>query len=322
MSEVVVTAVREGRPESEHRIVWCVWEGGRVVASGGATGAGTYTRSAAKPFQALVALRSGALQRFGLDRSHVAIACSSHGGSDVHVAKVREILAAAGLREDDLQMGAEDPRDPRSALEVRDRGEPRSRVRHNCSGKHALALAACRAHGWPLEGYLDADHPLQREIHGEVARACGVAPEDVGEATDGCGMRTQHVPLSAVAAAFGRLAAGELGPQARHVADAMREHPELVGFPGSIDTELMRSTPGVVAKIGAEGMLGIGLPDGRGAAVKVLDGALRALEPAGVAVAGQVLGLPVDAPGLRAAARPDLVNSRGDRVGWLEARFG
>jgi L-asparaginase II len=321
VNEVVVTAVRDGRPESEHRIAWCVWESSRVVAAGGPAHASTYTRSSAKPFQALVAVRSGVLERFGLDSSHLAIACSSHGGSDVHVAKVREVLAALGLDEEALAMGPDDPRDPQAALELRDRGEPRSKVRHNCSGKHALALGACLANGWSLDGYLDADHPLQRAIHVEVARACAVAPEQVGEAIDGCGMRTHHVPLASVAAAFGRLAAGELGPEADRVAAAMGRHPELVGFPGSIDTELMRGTPGVVAKIGAEGMLGIGLPDGRGAAVKVLDGALRALEPAAVTIAGQVLGLPVDAPGLRAAARPDLVNGRGERVGWLEARL-
>ncbi len=144
----------------------------------------------------------------------------------------------------------------------------------------------------------------------------------MGEATDGCGMRTHHVPLAAVAAAFGRLAGGGLGPEGARIAAAMRAHPRLVAFGGAIDTELMAGAPGVVAKIGAEGLLGVGLPDGRGAAVKVLDGALRALEPAAVTIAGAILGLPVDAPGLRACARPDLRNSRGEQVGWLEARFG
>ena len=62
----------------------------------------------------------------------------------------------------------------------------------------------------------------------------------------------------------------------------MRAHPALVGFAGAIDTELMRAEPGVVAKIGAEGVLAVGLPDGRGLALKVRDGATRAVAPAGV----------------------------------------
>ena len=58
----------------------------------------------------------------------------------------------------------------------------------------------------------------------------------------------------------------------------MSAHPELVAFDGALDTELMRAHPRLVCKIGAEGVLGIGLPDGRGAALKVLDGATRALD--------------------------------------------
>lgn len=321
MDEVVVTAVRDGRPESEHRIAWCVWEGDGLAAAGGPAHTWVYLRSAAKPFQALVPVRAGVLERFGLGDRHLAVACASHGGSDVHVAVVREVLEACGLHEGALQMGVDEPRDPATYAVFRD-VEPRTRVRHNCSGKHALALAACVAEGWDVASYLDPAHPLQRAIHREVSAACRVERAKVGEAPDGCGMRTHHVPLAMLAAAFGRLASGALGPEGDRISAAMRAHPSLVAFDGAIDTELMAATPGAVAKIGAEGLLAVGLPDGRGAAVKVLDGALRALEPAAVAIAGSVLGLPTDAPGLRACARPDLRDSRGERIGWLEARFG
>ena len=53
----------------------------------------------------------------------------------------------------------------------------------------------------------------------------------------------------------------------------MRAHPELVAYDGAIDTELMRAEDGLVAKIGAEGVLAVGLADGRGLALKVRDGA-------------------------------------------------
>ena len=71
----------------------------------------------------------------------------------------------------------------------------------------------------------------------------------------------------------------------------MRAHPELVAYDGAIDTELMRAEDGLVAKIGAEGVLAVGLADGRGLALKVRDGALRAVAPAGVALARSELGL-------------------------------
>jgi L-asparaginase II len=171
--------------------------------------------------------------------------------------------------------------------------------------------------GWPLDGYFRAGHPLQVAMRGCVAEACGVDDAVVEEAVDGCGMRTFAVPLAALAYAFGGLASGRLGPSGGRCADAMRAHPALVGFSGAIDTELMRAEPGLVAKIGAEGVLAVGLPDGRGLALKVRDGATRAVAPAGVALARDVLGLAADvAPELVAAP---IRNSRGVLVGDVVA---
>jgi L-asparaginase II len=110
--------------------------------------------------------------------------------------------------------------------------------------------------------------------------------------------------LDGLASAFARLASGGLGPEGARVAAAMTEHPALVGFPGSIDTEIMAAAPGVVAKIGAEAVIAIGTPDGRGLAVKVLDGNGRAIDP----------GAP-----LEALAEPRIRNSRGAVVGRLDA---
>ena len=38
----------------------------------------------------------------------------------------------------------------------------------------------------------------------------------------------------------------------------------------------MRGVPGMIAKDGAEGVYAAGLPDGRGIAIKITDGAIRA----------------------------------------------
>jgi L-asparaginase II len=52
----------------------------------------------------------------------------------------------------------------------------------------------------------------------------------------------------------------------------------------------MRAFPGLFCKAGAEGVYGVGLPDGRGLAVKVEDGAFRA-RPVVMAAALRRLGL-------------------------------
>jgi L-asparaginase II len=98
----------------------------------------------------------------------------------------------------------------------------------------------------------------------------------------------------------------------------MRAHPELVGFRGAIDTELMAAEPGLVAKIGAAGVLAVGLPDGRGLAVKVLDGSARALDAAAVALARSALGLPAATPALEALGTGAVRNTRGEVVGAVD----
>jgi L-asparaginase II len=303
--------MRGGVVESEHRVAWCVTSPlARVTeAWPGASELVTFARSAVKPFQALSSVRAGVLERFGLGERHLALACASHGGSDAHVTLVAEMLAACGLDDEALGCGPSLPRDP--SIEV-----PPSRIRHNCSGKHALGLARCVHEGWPVSEYLAADHPLQNALRAEV-QAATQSPA-AGEAVDGCGMRTFALALKALARAFGRLAGGQLGPDADRVVAAMGSNPELVGYAGTIDTELMAGEDELVAKVGAEGLLCLGLPDGRAVAMKALDGAHRPVPPAAVWLVRAVLGLQADTHALANLDAPPILNSRSEVVGRLE----
>jgi L-asparaginase II len=301
-----VLVERGGRVESEHRFRWRCDDG-----AGEGPDDGVFLRSAAKPLQALPAVRAGVLEALGLDDRHLAVACASHGGSPEHVARVSEILAACGLGVDVLACGPLAPRDPVAALALPRR--PR-RIHHNCSGKHALGLALCVVAGWPLQGYQEPGHPLQQAMAAAVAEALQMA--GTPQAIDGCGMQTYLAPLGALAGAFGRLASGGLGEAGARAAAAMRAHPALVAFPGALDTELMAGAC-VVAKIGAEAVVGVGCPDGRGIALKVADGGTRALDPATVWAVREMLGVSAVSPALDRLAEPPLVNSRGVVVGRL-----
>lgn len=305
----VVRCLRGGLVESEHRVAWCVTGSSVTEAWPGSSGLVTFARSAVKPFQGLSSVRAGVVERFGLGERHLAVACASHGGSDAHVALVAEILASCGLDEGALGCGPSVPRDPAVPAAP-------SRIRHNCSGKHALGLARCVHEGWPVSGYLDAGHPLQAALRAEVHAATRTPAS--GEAVDGCGMRTFALPLHAMARAFGRLASGDLGREGDRLAAAMGSHPELVGYAGTIDTELMAGEDGLVAKVGAEGLLCIGLPDGRGVALKALDGAHRPVPPAAVWLARAVLGLRADSHALADLGAAPVLNSRDEVVGRLE----
>lgn len=267
-----------------------------------------FLRSAAKPFQAAAAVAAGVPERFGLGSRHLAVACGSHLAGPDHLALVDGILAAAGL--------------DASALACGDDGSGGG-TRHQCSGNHALAVAWCAAEGWPTGSYLDPSHPLQQRYLGYLERVLGCIP---GLAPDGCGMTAYLAPLSATARAFGLLGAALDGgagtglPGLDRVAAAMSAHPELVHGPGGIDTELMAASREVVAKIGAEGLLGVGRRDGVGLALRVLDGSPRALGPAGSATAARWLGVnPLDLPAK--VTRPPVHDARGQVVGHIEVTY-
>jgi L-asparaginase II len=83
------------------------------------------------------------------------------------------------------------------------------------------------------------------------------------------------VPLRSLALSFGRLAAATEGPEAK-VAQAIRDFPEYLGGTGRDVTALILGVDGLIAKDGAEAVYAVGLPDGRGIAVKVADGSSRA----------------------------------------------
>jgi L-asparaginase II len=326
IGEALVRVRRGAGVESEHRVAYATTDrgrGGRAHSAGGGTaaypGPRIYARSAAKPFQALAGMRAGVPERFGLRTEHLAMACASHGGSELHVGHVREILEAAGRGEADLECGAAEPRDPQAAIALREVGGQPTPVRHNCSGKHAFGLAYAAAEGWPPAGYIDKGHPLQDAMESGIAEATGVYPGELTRATDGCGMRTFSVPIARLAAAFGRLASGGLGDAGERLSAAMSAHPDLVAYDGAIDTELMRAHPRLVSKIGAEGVLGIGLPDGRGAALKVLDGATRALDVVAPLLLEEHWDIAVDTPALRTLRTGPVLNSRGEPVGGAEA---
>lgn len=321
-----VLVTRSGRVESAHRIhVAVADEDGRLVAAAGDPERVTYYRSAAKPFQALPLVEDGVGERFGLTPEELALCCGSHGGEPRHVRAARSILARAGLDEGALACGAHRPLRERAGDELVRRGQEPLRVHNNCSGKHAGMLALAVHHGWPTDGYVDPEHPVQRRMLKEVARWCDVPEREIGAGVDGCGVVTFAVPLVRMAASWARLAgAARRGEPAAELVEAMTDHPFFVAGTDRLCTRLMETAGDrVVAKTGAEGVYCAGLPErALGVALKVEDGARRASEAALVRVLRflEVLG-PGDLGALSAWSPPLVENTRGERVGTIRAEF-
>ncbi|WP_424467156.1 asparaginase [Pseudoclavibacter helvolus] len=233
-----------------------------------------FPRSALKLFQAQTALALGA----NLTDEQTAIACGSHPGSPAHVARVRELLHASGLDDRALACPAAWPRDRASRDALVRAGEPSASVYMECSGKHAAMLAACVAQGWPTEGYLSADHPVQLAVRDTIERMTRERPSAVG--VDGCGAPVFAVSLVGLAAAASRLATASsaspfpLFKAAASVWRSVCSNGWLIDGHGRPNA-LVIAELGVLAKSGAEGVLLLAAPDGSAVAVKMLDGSSR-----------------------------------------------
>jgi L-asparaginase II len=321
--------------ESRHRGAIVVAErDGRIIKRLGDDALITSTRSTIKPIQAIPFITSGAADHFSIDERELAVVCASHEGQPIHTETVAGMLARAGLDESALRCGAHAPYNQETARKLEAAGRPFTQLHNNCSGKHTGMLMTAVLRGLPLDDYVSAEHPVQREIVSTFARMADL-DENFPTAIDGCSAPTFGVPLRSLAVAFARLvnpsdedsaAAGA----AHRIVAAMINHPEMVdGTKGRFDTELLRASHGkLVCKIGAEASYSVGvLPcerfaRGAGIALKMEDGSSRGVGPAVVETLAQ-LGV-LNEEEVRQLAtfhRPEIKNHRGLNVGEVRAVF-
>jgi L-asparaginase II len=282
---VLAEVVRSGFVESRHRgTIVALGADGTFALTAGSANAPVFPRSSNKPLQAVAMIRAG----LPLEGELLALAAASHSGEDFHVRGVYDILDFAGLTEDDLQcppaLPIDEPTARRLIVEAAsaEGPGPESRVRHNCSGKHAAMLATCIANEWPTETYLNPDHPLQVRIRRTVEDLAREPVYAVG--VDGCGAPVFALTLGGVARAFRALVLAEPGSPERMVADAMRKFPSWTSGTTRDENRLMTEVPGLLLKAGAEGVDAFALPDGSAAAVKIDDGNSRPRTPITVAI--------------------------------------
>ena len=277
----LVTISRGGEIESYHSVAAVMVAGdGRVLHSLGDDSVPVYCRSAAKPFQALPLVESGAADRYSLATEELALVCASHGGEARHLEVARRILSHQGFGPDDLQCGIHAPMTAAAARELIVRREEPTTLHNNCSGKHGgMLLLTHHLGGDPLT-YLEPGSPAQRAILAALARVSGVESRKIGQAVDGCSAPTYRLPLTALARAYARLATAladpEIDPALARIGQAMTRHPFLVAGEGRLDTLLMEAAPGkIIAKLGAEGVYAMAVTSGRepvGIALKIADG--------------------------------------------------
>ncbi|MGY2078378.1 asparaginase [Modestobacter sp. SYSU DS0657] len=275
-SPVLVEVWRSGFLESVHRGSLVVLDAaGAPLLEVGDVRRPVLPRSANKPVQATALLDAGWRPR---DDRELALGAASHSGEDGHRELAAQLLAGAGLEPGDLGCPPALPQHEGTRAQWLVAGRAPDRLAMNCSGKHAAMLSACVAAGWPTEGYLAQEHPLQQAIEARLGAAAGEPVSAV--VVDGCGAPQHALSLTGLARGVLSLVQADPGSPGRLVADAMRAHPWLVAGTGRDDTELMQGVPELLVKGGADGVHVAALPGAGAVALKLDDGGDRGRLPA------------------------------------------
>lgn len=283
--------------ESQHQVhAVLVNENGKVLAYRGDPELSTTARSALKPFQLWAGLKQGTYEHYGFTDRELALMCASHNGEPFHIEACSALLEKINCVPTDLECGVHPPYHSESADEILHSGASFSALHNNCSGKHC-GLLAFRAYLNAEGSYLDPMHPTQKAIFDALRQLLQVE-RTFAIGVDGCSLPTPALHLKELAHLFAQLAAARSpavegdDPYLEKIFQSMNAAPELVAGTGRFDTAIMRDFPQqIVSKVGGEAIRGFALrtPDGAryGMALKVLDGAMRALHPACLAFLAQ-----------------------------------
>ncbi len=308
--------------ESVHRghAVICD-ETGALVEAWGDPQATVLPRSSAKMIQALPLLESGAADARGLTTEHLALACASHQGAEIHTSRVRAWMDDLGLTDNDFRCGPHMPKDEQAQHALIRAGKAPCQVHNNCSGKHAGFLTLARHMGQGPE-YVEPDHPVQKACLAAFEETTGETSPGFG--IDGCSAPNFATSLHGMGRAMARFAAAEEGRSARDGAavrlrEAMMAHPDLVAGEGRACTELMRAcTEPVALKTGAEAFFVAILPRRKmGIALKIVDGGTRAAECTIAALLVRLGVLDADHPATRKFMNAPITNCRGIVTGTI-----
>lgn len=337
LSETLVELVRGPLVEAIHRgTIAVVDASGALLASvGDARSKLTYMRSAAKPFQSMPLVLSGAAARFDLSPADLAIACASHNAEPRHVEQVASLLDRLGMDSGLLACGSHPPLLPAAAQDLVERGVSPGVLHNNCSGLHAGMLGLATHLDVPTSGYNLTGHPVQAEIVENLARFAGLSAADVILGEDDCAAPCHGMSVYHMALAYARLMRpeghfdDETVAAARAIRETMIDCAWLIGGTGRLDTDLMEVGAGaIVAKGGASGVQCVGIEGGIGFALKIEDGATGPAAPGQPTAVATIEALrqldildPAASEALARHARPSLKDRSGHETGFAHPSF-
>ena len=322
----LVTSTRGNLVENIHQGVAVAMDSeGRVIKKWGDITTEIFPRSALKLIQTFGIITTGADKALKLKDEQIAFATSSHHAEPVHLDMVKSWLSELELEEEDLMLGSAWPlSQKRKDYIVRQEGR-KSKIYHNCSGKHCGQLSICKHSKFKTLNYHDPKHPVQKLFIENLEKLAEVKIKNIG--IDGCNLPAPSLPLNQFALALTKFAdpsklEGIEKKAVIKIFESCVKYPLLFGGSESVNSILTKSSnKKVLVKNGADGVFVAIVPDEKAVlVVKIKDGNMKAAE---VAIAGLLRELKfLDNDEVKKLVSQPILNSAGTRSGkihWIEA---
>lgn len=313
---VIVESTRGPIIENSHQVIYAVVDlKGHVVDYHGNYDFVVTPRSSVKWLQALPFVQSGAIEKFQLDETHIALACSSHKAQPHHLESLKKWLDKLKLNESVLECGPSEP--------------TKSPISHNCSGKHLGFISTALMAQLDFKGYTDELHGIQVMQKKIMTEIFEMDFFKIPHGGDGCGIPTFGVPLVKLATAMSFLIKSKTSDSQKiaslKILNAIKNFPEFVSGQQELSTLVTQVTQGqCLLKTGADGIYTGLIPEkGYSFAVKCIDGNAKATELVCLSLFMKWAGLdPLVTEKLQKFAESDILDSRGQKVGFTRLRPG
>src|SRR5699024_12445854 len=112
-----------------------------------------------KPIDAIPAVESGVIERFGFSQKEIALFCASHSGEAIHTNADMDRLQKMNLSEEHLHCGTHIHRDTEHYNKLISSGGDVAAAFSNCSGDHAGRRAAYTISNIDLDTDEELEHP-------------------------------------------------------------------------------------------------------------------------------------------------------------------
>ena len=123
-----------------------------------------FYRSASKPVQALPVIAHHLDEKYGFTDEETVLFAGSHLGESFHINALKSIMKKADLNPEDLIMKPTVPGSTEANEERIRQGLPKSKLYHNCSGKHAALMLTQREMGGDVKDYWKVGSVGQNEV--------------------------------------------------------------------------------------------------------------------------------------------------------------